>query len=286
MKDKWKSKSWYTIVAPDMFNGAKVGETPATEPEILLGRVTEVSMQELAGDFSKVHLKVKLKINAVRGGECLTRFVGHDMTSDYVRRLTRRRRSKIESVFDVRTKEGYKIRVKILSITNKRINSSIKRSLREKQYEVIKEMAKSSTLSQFVQKMISDGLAKKIKKECKPIYPLKTVEVNKSTVLSVPREEQVDELIISEEELEREKEEREEEIEEEEPVDKKVSKTDVLKLFQDIEGVGPTMAERLYDGGFRSVEDLTSASVQELKEVEGVGEAFSKRIYKALHPEE
>ncbi len=144
VKDKWKSKSWYTIVASDMFNGAKVGETPAAEPELLLGRVSDISLQELAGDFSKVHVKVKLKINAIRGGECITQFYGHGMTSDFIRRLTRRRRSKLEPTFDVTTKEGYKIRVKVLSVTNKRINSSIKNSLRKKQMEIISETASNS----------------------------------------------------------------------------------------------------------------------------------------------
>ena len=27
LKDKWKAKQWYSIVAPDMFNRAQIGET-------------------------------------------------------------------------------------------------------------------------------------------------------------------------------------------------------------------------------------------------------------------
>lgn len=287
VKDKWKSKSWYNIVAPDMFNGAKVGETPAAEPELLLGRISNVSLQDLAGDFSKVHVKVKLKINAIRGGECKTQFYGHDMTSDFVRRLTRRRRSKIEPTFDVKTKEGYHIRVKVLSVTNKRINSSIKKSLRDKQREIIHETASKSTLSQFVQKILFGSLASYIKKECKTIYPLRTVEICKSKILSIPESEQVEDLILSEEEIEEETVE-EEKVEEEKEIetDKRLSKPEVLEIFQEIEGVGPTMAEKLYDGGFRDLKQLKQASEEELKEVEGVGPAFSKRIHKALHEED
>ena len=290
VKDKWKTKSWYRIVAPTMFENAVVGDTPATEPEDLLGRVTEVSLQDLVGDFSKVHIKVKLKVNGVRGGECVTRFVGHDMTTDYIRRQTRRRRSKIDSVFDVRTKEGYKIRLKILSVADKRINSSIKRSLRNKQQEIIEDTARKSTLSQMAQKILFGGLSKKIRKGCKKIYPLKNVEVKKSEVLSIPSDEQIEDKIISEEELEEEEAEEEQETEEaeeepEEEVEKELTKPEIIEEFQKIEGVGPTMAEKLYDGGFRSLDELKEASKEELTAVEGVGPAFSEKIHKALQEE-
>lgn len=287
VKDKWKTKSWYRIVAPTMFENSVVGETPATEPEDLLDRVTEVSLQDLVGDFSKVHIKVKLKVNGVRGGECVTRFIGHDMTTDYIRRQTRRRRSKIDSVFDVKTKEGYKVRLKILSVADKRINASIKRSLRNKQQEIVEETGRRSTLSQLAQKMLFGGLAKKVRKGCKKIYPLKNVEIKKSEVLSVPRDEKIDDKIISEEEMkekaEEEKEEEEaEEAQPEEEVEKELTKPEIIEKFQEIEGVGPTMAEKLYDGGYRSLDELKESSKEELTKVEGVGPAFSEKIHKAL----
>ncbi|MFQ5553304.1 MAG: 30S ribosomal protein S3ae, partial [Thermoplasmata archaeon] len=33
VKDRWKAKSWYTLHAPQMFNRAVLGETPAEEEE-------------------------------------------------------------------------------------------------------------------------------------------------------------------------------------------------------------------------------------------------------------
>ncbi|MFW6040755.1 MAG: 30S ribosomal protein S3ae [Thermoplasmatota archaeon] len=284
IKDKWKSKSWFRITAPQMFEGAVVGETPASNPEDLLGRVTEISLQDLTSDYSKVHIKAQFKINGVRGGECLSRFIGHDMTTDYIRRMTRRRRSKIDSVFDVKTKEGYKVRVKILAITDKRINSSIKRSIRNRQEEILEKVSSESTLSEFVKQMLFGGLAKKIKNDTKDIYPLKRVETRKSEVLSVPKEEELEEKIISEEEVEEEEEVKEEvevEVEEEIP-----TKPEVLEQFQNIEGVGPTMAEKLYDGGYNSLAQLKEASKEELEKVEGVGPAFSEKIIKALNPKD
>ena len=287
VKDKWKSKSWYRIVAPDIFDGAVVGETVSSDPESLLGRVTETSLQDLTGDFSRTHIKAKLKINGIRGGECKTRFVGHEMTTDYIRRMTRRRRSKIEAVFTVTTKEGYKIKVKPLSITSKRINSSVKRSLRKKQREVVDEIANDSRLGEFAEKMLFGDLAKKLANECKSVYPLKQVEIWKSEVVSVPEQEELDVKIITEEEMEEEEEETEEEeteeAEEEEEEEKMPSKPEVVDQFQDIEGIGPTIAEKLYEGGFLTFQQLKDASKEELTDVKGIGEAVSERIYEALH---
>ncbi len=287
VKDKWKSKSWYRIVAPEIFDGVVIGETVASDPESLLGRVTEISLQDLAGDFSRTHIKAKFKINGIRGGECKTRFIGHEMTTDYVRRLTRRRRSKIEAVFTVRTKEGFKVKVKPLSITNKRINSSIKRSLRKKQREVVKEMANDSRLGEFAEKMLFGELAKKIANECKTVYPLKQVEIWKSEVVSVPEQEELDVKIITEEEMEEEEEEvEEEEVEEEgeeEEEPEMPSKPEVVEQFQDIEGIGPTIAEKLYEGGFHTFQQLKEATRDELTDVKGIGESVSETIYKELH---
>jgi len=285
VKDKWKSKSWYRIVAPEIFDGVVIGETVASDPESLLGRVTEISLQDLAGDFSRTHIKAKFKINGIRGGECKTRFIGHEMTTDYIRRLTRRRRSKIEAVFTVRTKEGFKVKVKPLSITNKRINSSIKRSLRKKQREVVKEMANDSRLGEFAEKMLFGELSKKLANECKTVYPLKQVEIWKSEVVSVPDQEELEVKIITEEELEEEEEEAEEEAEEEEEEEEPEmpSKPEVVEQFQDIEGVGPTIAEKLYEGGFHTFQQLKEATRDELTDVKGIGESVSETIYEALH---
>ncbi|HUR68586.1 MAG TPA: 30S ribosomal protein S3ae, partial [Candidatus Thermoplasmatota archaeon] len=90
VKDKWKAKQWYNIRAPPMYNGAIIAETLADEGDKLMGRVAEATLQDLTGDFSKMHIKMKFKVQAVRGNECATKFAGHELTSDYIRRLTRR----------------------------------------------------------------------------------------------------------------------------------------------------------------------------------------------------
>ncbi|MCK5024299.1 MAG: 30S ribosomal protein S3ae [Thermoplasmata archaeon] len=182
-KDKWKSKIWYDIMAPDMFNRQKVAETFADDPEKIIGRVARVTVQDITGDFSKMHIKMSFKINDVRGTEAHTYFVGHDMTSDYVRRMTRRRKSKIDTIVDAKTRDGYIIRLKPLAISNNRVRSSQQSAIRLTMENVIGEFATNKNLDEVVKAIISGQLAKQAAIACKPIQPLQRVEIRKSEIL-------------------------------------------------------------------------------------------------------
>jgi len=155
VKDKWRAKGWYNIVAPEMFNKASLGETPSDDPSKLVGRVTEVTVQDLTGDFSKMHIKLQFRVQDVVGTEARTQFVGHDMTSDYIRRLTRRKRTRTDGVFNVVTKDNWKLRIKPMAITDKRIQSSKQRIIRQIMEKVVRETASNSTSSEFVKFIVS-----------------------------------------------------------------------------------------------------------------------------------
>src|SRR6266545_6423359 len=183
IKDKWKAKVWYNLLAPEMFNKQLLGETPTDTPDKLVGRVTEVTVQDLTGDFSKMHIKLAFRVNQVQGQDALTQFVGHDMTSDYIRRLTRRKRTRTDTVVDASTKDGWTIRVKPMAITDRRIQGSKQRVIREIMAKVITSMAAKSTVGDVVRTVISGDMAKEVAAACKPIHPISRVEIRKSEVL-------------------------------------------------------------------------------------------------------
>jgi len=182
-KDKWKTKNWYNIMAPDMFNRQKVAEALADEPQNLIGRVAEVTVQDINGDFSKMHIKLRLKVNDVRGTEAHTYFIGHDMSSDYVRRMTRRRKSKIDMVVDSKTRDEFVIRLKPLAISGNRVRSSQQSQIRHILHNVLNEFCTQRPLDEIVKAIISGQLSKMAATACKPIHPLQRVEIQKSEIL-------------------------------------------------------------------------------------------------------
>ena len=192
VKDKWRSKEWYRVLAPDMFNNAQIAETLSDEREKIIGRVTEVTMQDLTGDFSKMHIKLQFKINEISGFDAHTQFVGHTLTSDYIRRLTRRKHSKTDGVFDVLTKDKALIRVKPMAVTEKRIQVSQQQAIRGIMGKVISNEAAKSMHSEFVKEMLSGNMSKDILRACKTVYPLKRIEIRRSEVLRSPEEKVVE----------------------------------------------------------------------------------------------
>jgi small subunit ribosomal protein S3Ae len=185
VKDRWKAKEWYKIHAPMMFNQVQLGETPSADPASLIGRTTEVTVHDLTGDFSKMHVKLKFRVDDVRGFEAHTIFVGQDLTSDYIRRLTRRKKTKTDHVIDVRTKDGYVVRIKPMSITDKRIQASQETAVRTLMTNELQKAASEMTISDLVKHIISGDLAKMLSNVAKVIVPIKRVEIRKTEVLEM-----------------------------------------------------------------------------------------------------
>ncbi|HID74218.1 MAG TPA: 30S ribosomal protein S3ae [Thermoplasmata archaeon] len=275
-RDRWRTKTWYNIMAPDMFDRASLGETMANVPEKPIGRKTIVSFQDLTGDYSDGHIKLKFVIHEVKGNDALTRFVGHDFRKDYVIRLARRRRSKIDGVFNVTTKDGYSIRVKPLAIAEKRIKTTQAKSIRRIIGESVREFASSMTFSEFVKAMLSGEIAETASKRCRTIFPVRRVEVKKSEVLAFPTlvERITDEV---------EEEGAGEEAVETEPTPEEVgSKEEVIALFTSLKGIGPMKAEALYEAGFDSLDALRNATTDQIAEVEGFSPSLAKKVLEQL----
>jgi small subunit ribosomal protein S3Ae len=182
VKDKWRAKGWYAIYAPEMFSSQLLGETLADAPEKLIGRVCEATVHDLTGDFSRMHIKLKFGIHDIRGSNAYTKFIGHELTNDYVRRLTRRKRSKIDASFSVLTKDNFKVQIKPMAVAEKRIQSAQQTQIREFMNEVLKKNAAAMTLNEFVNKLISGELSKNIVVAVKAIYPMKKIEIRKTVV--------------------------------------------------------------------------------------------------------
>ena len=185
VKDKWKAKSWYTILAPDMFNRMSIGETLTDDPAKLQGRITEATVQDLTGDFSKMHIKLLLKAHDVRGNEVFTQFVGHDMTSDYIRRLTRRKRTRTDAVIEVVTKDNWRVNVKPMVITDRRIQSAKQTAIRTIMNRTIKDVGSRGTIGDLVRVMISGELSKDVAQACKKVQPISRVEIRRSEVVKM-----------------------------------------------------------------------------------------------------
>ncbi len=186
IKDKWKLKEWYKIKAPSMFQYADIGETPAEESEKLIGRVTEATLSEVSGsgDANTSHIKLRLKIVGIGENHVAnTKFVGHEFTSDYIRRLARRKRSKIDLSFDVTSKDGVVFTVKTVAVSEHRLQTRLKAMLRHKIQDTLTEEAAKRAGADLVRDMLNGELSRLAAKSLATLYPLKKIDIRASNVV-------------------------------------------------------------------------------------------------------
>jgi len=183
-RDKWKSKRWYSIRAPrNPWSFRVIGETLAEEPEMLVGRNYEIMQNELDGDFSKMHVKIRFRVTEVLGNDAITEFIGHQMMQDHVRRQVRRDRGKIDDTIDVVTEDGFYVRFKPLILTVGRVKSSQKNQIRTIARDSILKAGASSTWV-TMQKSVMDGeLEAKIKEEASQISPIRMVMIRRTQLI-------------------------------------------------------------------------------------------------------
>jgi small subunit ribosomal protein S3Ae len=183
VRDTWKEKEWYTIMTPKDFGDAEIGTTPARDPELLVRRTVESSLRELTGDFSKQYIKLFFQIRNVAGTTANTEFVGHQVTTDYVRSMIRRGTSRIDAIVNVTSKDGIKLKIQVLAITIKRAKSSQQKFIRETMEKMVQNAAKDKNFQELIEDVLGGKMASHIYHESKKIYPLKRVETIKTRVI-------------------------------------------------------------------------------------------------------
>ena len=184
--DSRKAKQWYKVVSPEMFGRVPFGETNANDPERIVGRIIETTIGDLTNNFSKQNTKLKFRVDRVAGDSAYTKFLGHEMTTDYVRSLVKRRTSRIDSIVDVTTSDGYTVRIKPSCFTVKRARANQVKCIRDLSKSVVLERSKNLDLNQLIQDVVGGKISLDIYKEAKVIYPLRRVEVRKTEIRTEP----------------------------------------------------------------------------------------------------
>lgn len=181
-----KPKVTISIYAPPYFGERELGTTIASSVEQAIGRVIRVSLYQLTDDFSKQYLLINFKIVRVEDLKAYTIFYGHEYGREFLRSLVRRGTSRIDGIFDVMTKDGFKLRLTVTAFTFKRASRGQERAIRRIMREVVTKAAESMTLDQLSQEMVLGKTASDIYNLAKKIVMIRHLGIIKSKVLKIP----------------------------------------------------------------------------------------------------
>eukprot|EP00798_Chlamydomonas_sp_ICE-L_P031107 gene31107-6238_t len=159
--DPFTKKDWYDVKAPTIFTVRSIGKT-------LVTRTTGTKNEE--DSYRKIRLKL--------------------------RSMVRKWQSLIEAYVDVKTTDGYTLRVFCLAFTKKRpgqvkrtcyAQSGQIRMIRKKMTDIMARECSSVDLKDLVAKFIPEAIGKDIEKACQGIYPLQNVCIRKCKILKAPK---------------------------------------------------------------------------------------------------
>jgi len=183
-RDKWTLKRWFTVLASSAFGFAELGLIPANDEKSIIGRTMEVSFYDITKDISQLPIKLKFQIVKADGDAAYTQFKGFELTRDYIRSIVRRGTSRVDAIKDITTKDGVRLRVMTMAVTQNRVKTSQMKAIREVMFEIIDEKAKALNFDEFIQESVLGRIATEIQARAKKIYPIKKAEVRKIKVLT------------------------------------------------------------------------------------------------------
>jgi small subunit ribosomal protein S3Ae len=192
IKDKWREKRWVTVNAPDSFNNVPLAYVPITDDENAKGRVLEVTLYDiLKGDPSQHQYKIYFQIDKVNGDKATTIFKRYEYSKEFLRSLVRRGSSKISFSIDVKTKDGYIFRIKLIALTHRQLNTSRQHALRLLAQDVINKTIPNMTIDQFVQATCYSKINSDIMAAFKKVIRVRHVGLEKVKLIRTANEETI-----------------------------------------------------------------------------------------------
>ena len=186
VRDKWRTKEWYSVYTPAYFGEQNVAGIPCEDPKKLIGRVVETTLYDITNDFSHQSIKLYFLVTSITGDRADTILKSHEYSTDYLRSLVRRGSTRIDGIFTGRTVDNYLTRVYIVGFSHGRINGSQEHGIRQVMGKIVAEKASKLTYSQLCHEMVLGKMGSDVYNDAKKVCPLRHIGVRKSKLLSMP----------------------------------------------------------------------------------------------------
>jgi len=181
--DKWKSKKWYNVLAPSLFESKEIGELVSSDEKNIQDRIIKRSLVELGlNPTSQIAMftNLKFRITDIKGNTANTKLIGHEIAPSYIKTFARRGKSLIHDAVDVKTTDGETVRVKVIAVTGAKVSENTRKNLRHALVEEVKKNGEEQKFDDLMQDLVYGRFSSKIFNRLKQITKMRRVEVRKS----------------------------------------------------------------------------------------------------------
>jgi len=172
-----KKKRWYSVQAPKVLNNMIFGETMASDPSLLEGRVFTIALSVVNRAVRGSNVSVSFKVTKLEGNNCVTEFVGYEMAGGFIKRLVKRAKRRVDDSFVLESKDKIKFRFKPMLLIKASVQHSLQSDLRRKVRDHMDKLCKEKEYSEIVSMILQGNLQKDIKSECRKIHPMLNFDV-------------------------------------------------------------------------------------------------------------
>ena len=180
--DKWKTKKWFKVEAPAMFDNLELCEIIASDEKDLMNRIIRVDLPALTSSRSQIAAFTRVNFRVCDVGPTIakTKLIGHSISSSYIKTFARRGREVGHYIVDVKTKDDQIVRVKAIAVTSGKVSAITKKNLGKKIIDEIKDNLSPISMEDAMKEILQEKLTPKILSKIKPITSMRRFEIRKT----------------------------------------------------------------------------------------------------------
>lgn len=210
VRDKWRDKQWVIVNKPSGFEPqVPINYVPITDVDQAKGRTIENTLHDMMKgnpdqSMDQHQIKIFVQVDRITDGVASTIFKGHEYAKEFLRSLIRRGSSMITFTHDYTTMDGHTFRVAVITLTQRRVNSSKKHEIRMIAYRTLSEKIPQLAVDQFVQEVTgskgedipretNSKLGAAMLDEAKKITAIRHIGIKKTKLISTPESRAIQE---------------------------------------------------------------------------------------------
>jgi len=173
---KTVKKKWYEIQAQGYFQN-KLGEILLDDPQKLVGRKMKVNLMDLTNNVRMQQITLKYVVDKLEGDKGMAVWKDYEMSPTFLKRIIRRRTTRIDSSFIAKTQDNQLVRIKPMIIARNKLSTPLRSEIRKATIQFFAEKIMNLQQHEILGAVISGSMQKELKKKLSTYAPIKSVEL-------------------------------------------------------------------------------------------------------------
>ena len=174
---KLVKKKWYDIVTTGHFDNVKVGETYLDDANKIVGKPVAVNLMNLTGNYKQNQITLDYRVDSIEGDKGVAQFRAYRLSPSFVKRIVRRRSTRIDHSFIVKAADGQLLRIKPMIVARNQISTQLKNEIRKAGTISLIKTIEAMRTEEVLAHLLNLTIQRDLKKELSSFCPIKLIEI-------------------------------------------------------------------------------------------------------------